>query len=257
MTLAREFTSALALLKELRAQGEPDLPELDLPPLPSLDTALASLPPVPAHALLLGVANDGMPLMLDLRDPAPGPVLVVGDSGSGKTDFLRFAAAALMRTHRPDEAQFYTLTPAPAEWSGFEEQVHCLRIVDLMEGGAHGALERLADSMQEKRSGSAVLLLVDDLTMVDPEALGVLAWALAEGPRAGLWPLVTVNTEAALVWSEWLELFHTRIFAQMASPEAARALAPAPDGGLDNLLAGAQFSLRSGGHWLRFWAPLA
>ena len=50
MSLAREFMSAFAMLRQLEAEGQPGL---DLPALPTLDSALASLPTVPAHGALL------------------------------------------------------------------------------------------------------------------------------------------------------------------------------------------------------------
>jgi hypothetical protein len=257
MTLAREFMSALAMLRVPGREREPRFQETSRSPLPCLDRALASIPSVPEHAILLGVGSEGMPLMLDLRDPSPGPVLVVGDAASGKTDLLRSVAAALIRSHGSDEVQFCTLTPEPAEWGGFEAEDHCLGVLAASDPATGSALERLAYSIREERRGSRVLLLVDDLPAIDHDALGVLAWGLVQGPAVGLWPLVTLNTLAVPAWSEWVALFQTRIFAHMDSTEAARDLTPALDGGLHNLLAGAQFALRSQGHWLRFWAPLA
>jgi DNA translocase FtsK/SpoIIIE-like protein len=257
MSLAREFMSALAMLKQLQAAGEPGLDHIDLPALPTLASTLASIPPVPAQGALLGVASDGMPVMLDLRNPAPGPLLILGDEGSGKLDFLRFTAAALIQTHAPDEVQFTILTPSPNEWRGFAGQDHCLGIVEAADDSSGYALGRLAESIHENPAGSAVLLLVDDLPSLNDASLDVLSWALAEGPPLGLWPLVTIKTDAALEWSAWVDLFHTRIFGRVESSGAAHVLAPAPGGGLDNLLAGAQFAMRSQGHWLRFWVPLA
>jgi hypothetical protein len=272
MSLAREFMSALAMLKQLQADGDPDVAHLNLAGtpasltvgaasggnanLPTLDSTLAALPPVPAQGALLGVASDGTPVMLDLRNPVPGPVLILGDVGSGKTDFLLSAAAALSETHAPDEVQFIVLTPSPGEWRGFEAREHCLGIFETADTSAGYALGRLAESMLESPTGSSVLLLVDNLASLDDGALGVLSWALSDGPAIGLWPLVTLETDAALEWSAWVDLFHTRIFGHMESTQAAHVLAPAPAGGLHNLLAGAQFCLRSKGHWVRFWVPL-
>ena len=42
--------------------------------------------------LQLGVAENGLPVMLDLYNPAPGPLLVAGDGGSGKTAFIQSLA---------------------------------------------------------------------------------------------------------------------------------------------------------------------
>ena len=55
---------------------------------------LASVGDIPKNSVLFGIARDGLPLLLHLRDPRPGPILVTGDQGSGKTAFL----TAMLRT---------------------------------------------------------------------------------------------------------------------------------------------------------------
>jgi hypothetical protein len=220
---------------------------------PALDVALASLGPLPEHGALLGIASEGTPVMLNLRDATPGPLLVVGDAGSGKTGLLRFTAAALSRTHFPTRAQFCVLTTTASEWDELGQCQHCLGILDPRDSTAGDALGWLMDMIYGRTQGRAMLLLVDDLTSLMPDALDALSRILLEGPAAGLWPLVTVNTYAALQWLGYLGAFQTRIFGRISEKGAAGMLAPAPDGGLNNLLAGAQFCLRSQGHWLRFW----
>ena len=54
---------------------------------PGLSETLEQISNLPGDALLFGIAADGMPLLLQLRDPRPGPVLVLGEKGSGKTEF--------------------------------------------------------------------------------------------------------------------------------------------------------------------------
>jgi hypothetical protein len=272
MSIARDFMSTLAMLREIQT----DRNDFDLPALPSLDSALTLLPPLPPQGVLFGVASDGLPVMLDVWNPSPGPVLVLGDTGTGKTDFLRFVAAAITRTHRPDQLQFCALTPRPGEWEGFERLGHCLGIVDTANGAARHALGELAASIQENPASSPVLLLVDDPTSLDSAALEIFHWLLLNGPAARLpctpfgpgahrgetadrrmvWPLVTLNAELAIELPSWVALFRTRIFGRIAQPELADELSPAPDAALHNLLSGAQFCLRSEGHWLRFWVPL-
>ena len=45
---------------------------------------------VPDKATYLGTAlSDQKPVLLDLYNPSPGPILVVGDYSTGKTDFLQ------------------------------------------------------------------------------------------------------------------------------------------------------------------------
>ena len=247
---------ALAVLTELKTSRD----DLDLS---GVDACLASLPSLPPQGVLFGVASEGLPVMLDVLNPSPGPVLVLGDIGTGKTDLLRFVAAASARTHRPDQLQFCALARRPEEWAGFERLGNCFGIVSSENGAARRALGELVAFIQDDPDANPMLLLVDDPTGLDPAALDLFHWLLVHGPAASLWPLVTLNAELALELPSWLALFRTRIFGRIAQPELAAELAtstslsagPASDAALHNLLAGAQFCLRSEGHWLRFRVP--
>ena len=74
---------------------------------------------LPGGSLLLGLAEDGLPVLLDLYDPAPGPLLVAGDGGSGKTAFLQSLARAAGLQDSSD-IQFGVITPFPEEWISLE-----------------------------------------------------------------------------------------------------------------------------------------
>lgn len=254
--MAREFMSALASLNELRASREPGLEHFELPSLPTLEMVLARLPHLPPRGILIGLGSDGLPLMLDLTDPAPGPLLVLGDAGSGKTDLLRSVARALSYIHYPDEVQFCALTSRTDEWVGYEQFEHCRGI---MEGDAEVARSRLADLVGQVRDDPArpaMLLLIDDPTSLHPEMLNLLHWLLQSGPAMRIWPLVALNAELAMEIPDWVARFRARIFGHIDHPDLAEEFAQAPGAALHNLLAGAQFTLRSEGHWLRFWVPL-
>ena len=69
-----------------RAQVKP------APALPPLNEVLAEFGPMPPEALFLGVASDGLPVLLNLHDPIPGPSLITGDAGTGKTGLLQTIA---------------------------------------------------------------------------------------------------------------------------------------------------------------------
>lgn len=276
MSLTLQSTSAVALLQQFQAPAEPRAEDLELPALPGLDSVLGALQPLPPQGVLIGVASEGLPAMLNLQDPAPGPILVLGDAGAGKTDLLRFVAGAITRTHRPHQVQFCAVTPHPDEWYGFQGTSHCRGIVDSAGGAASYALGELADSVREDPGDGAVLLLVDDPTALDTPALDLLHWLLANGPAARLWPLVTLNTRLALRLPDcpagfgpaglrtggtkppgWVAPFRTRIFGRIAQRELADEYTPARDAALHNLRAGSQFCMRSERHWVRFRIPLS
>jgi S-DNA-T family DNA segregation ATPase FtsK/SpoIIIE len=58
----------------------------------------------------VGVIPSGDPLLLDLKESAAGGIgphgLVVGATGSGKSELLRTLVAGLAATHPPDQLAF-------------------------------------------------------------------------------------------------------------------------------------------------------
>src|SRR5687767_15840997 len=94
----RRFSLTLEALAELKADestAPPSPSTQPMPVAPTLSDVLAGIGPLPREALLMGVASDGLPVLLNLRDPLPGPILVVGDAGVGKTIFLQTMAQSV------------------------------------------------------------------------------------------------------------------------------------------------------------------
>ena len=88
--------------------------------LPPLYEVLNEFGPMPSEALFLGIASDGLPVLLNLHDSVPGPILIPGDAGTGKTALLQTVALAAGMMHQPEQLQFGALTSHPDEWSGLE-----------------------------------------------------------------------------------------------------------------------------------------
>src|SRR5512138_41199 len=71
------------------------------PEQPSLSEVLAGFSPMPPASLFLGVASDELPVLLNLHDPVPGPILITADGGAGKTALLQTVALAAGAVHQP------------------------------------------------------------------------------------------------------------------------------------------------------------
>jgi len=65
--LQPEIEAAQQALRPGSGQAKP------MPVAPSLADSLSELGPLPREALLLGLASDGLPVLLNLCDPHPGP----------------------------------------------------------------------------------------------------------------------------------------------------------------------------------------
>lgn len=252
----RQFLQALDAYIELKADVSSVQPA-PVPAPPALSKVLAEAGPLPREALLLGVASDGLPVLLNLYDPVPGPLLVVGDAGVGKTAFLKSIAHTLSQTHDSDDLQYGILTGHPDEWDDVENTKHRVGVFAVDQHGAQEFVLSLASwAHGNKDSKQSVLLLIDDLEAIAKlnfDALQNFRWLLARGPARRVWPIITLNAERYGQVISWIPLFCTRIFGRIRNERVAEILSSDKASGLDRLEAPIQFSLRENGKWVKFW----
>ena len=249
------FAMALEALTELAPEINAASADVS-PVLPTLADVLADFSSLPSEALFLGLAEDGLPVLLNLHDPVPGPLLVCADAG--KTALLQIMAKAISETHNAEDVQFGVVSARPEEWDGFDTTEHCVGIYPIEDASAAGFLVSLAEWAHENKSRQAIVLLVDDLSRVDdlePEAKDALRWLLLRGPSRRVWPIVTLNPSDSKPLADWLELFRTRIFGAMKNAWSMESILGAAREEVEALIAGSQFLLREGRNWLRFWIP--
>jgi hypothetical protein len=260
MTEINRYALMMEALAELK-------PELDAerarqvkptPTLPSLNEVLADYGPMPHEALFLGVAFDGLPVLLNLHDPVPGPILVTADPGSGKTALIQMIALATGKMHQPDNVQFGVLTNHPDEWSGMETIPNNVGIFPLYNQSSEDFILSLASwAHGNKSSQQSVLLLLDDLeaaSNLDFDARQNLRWLLLRGPARRVWPIITLNPSRMENILPWLDAFRTRVFGTVQNQKQISQL-DAVSAELESLNSGSHFTLQEGDHWLRFWLP--
>ena len=258
MTENNRYSLMLEALADLRPELDSARRSQPVPDVPGLSEVLEEFGPMPGEALFLGVASDGLPVLLNLHDPVPGPILISGDAGTGKTAFLQSIAKAAGRMHQPEELQFGILTSHPDEWSGFEDIPNNVGVFPLYHRSAEDFILSLASwAHGNKSSRQSVLLLLDDLeaaTNLDFDAKQNLRWLFLRGPARRVWPINTLNPNRMENIMPWLDAFHTRVFGTIRDQGHARNLG-ADTANLDSLASGAQFVLPEGDHWLKFWIP--
>jgi len=253
-----------ALMMEAMAELKPELDAerarqvKPTPALPSLSQVLADYGPMPQEALFLGVASDGLPVLLNLYDPVPGPVLITADPGAGKTGLLQTVALAAAKMHQPENLQFGVLTNHPDEWNGMEDIPNNVGIFPLYHQSAEDFILSLASwAHGNKTSQQSVLLFLDDLeaaSNLDFDARQNLRWLLLRGPARRVWPIITLNPNRMENILPWLDAFRTRVFGTMQNQKQISQL-DAVSAELESLNSGSHFTLQEGDHWLRFWLP--
>jgi hypothetical protein len=257
-TSNRQFSLALDALAELKVETSARPPQ-PVPAAPALRDVLAELGPLPREALFIGIASDGLPVLLNLHDPLPGPMLVIGDAGSGKTIFLQTVSQAITQTHKAEDVQYGVVTSHVEEWESLKEAPHQVGVFPSYHESAQEFLLSLASwTHANKNTRQSVILLIDDLESIaslDFDALQNLRWLLLRGPSRRVWPIITMNAERYGQVISWIEIFRTRIFGRIENERVFAALGGDKSSALDQLQAGIQFSLRENGNWLRFWLP--
>jgi hypothetical protein len=258
MTLTNDFSLALRDRLDIEAgTGFPGISPV-LPDLPALSDVLTRLAPLPAGGIFFGMAGDGLPLLLNVFDPSPGAIVILGDSGAGKTDFLRLTARGTMSSHPSPIVDFVAITPNRQEWVGLDSQPNCLGVWESYDERLADLLFDLTQRAQKAIRKRPILLLIDDLSQLghlDREVVEMLYWLLQNGPAGRIWPIVTLNAAYARELPNWMMVFPTRILGYVREPSLGRELAHHPGVNLNTLLPGGQFCMRENGSWLRFWLP--
>lgn len=229
---------------------------------PTLDEVLEEYLPLPQATIFFGVAEDGLPVLLDLSNAAVGALLLLGDRGSGKTHLLRTVARALIQTKDAAQVRFTVITRRPEEWEDLCEASHCDGVFGASENRAADMLYSLAARGHADRERSVTLLFLDDLTLVQGLEYEIrlhTQWLLARGPKRKIWPVVTLASQDFFEMQSWTALMHTYLFARIADSRHMQQLGDRlslpPEAPCGNLRPAKEYALTEGEHWLHFWIP--
>jgi hypothetical protein len=260
MSTSDQFTLALKVFRDLETELGQRTRDTLPPPSPSIEQLMQDLGPLPDGSLLLGIAEDRLPLLLNLYDPAPGPLLVIGDKRSGKTAFLQTLARASDLTPDPGEIQFGVLTNYPGEWTAIESLPGSMGVWPVAHSSSARYLSRLVAWGEHPGNDgrTAVLLLIDGLdTLILSESITRqdLMWLLSYGPEHRIWPVATFNSGRLPRFASWMEYFGLLIFGTINQPSLAGVLTGDSTAELHGLIPGVQFSLCNPEGWLKFWIP--
>lgn len=155
---------------------------------PTLSEVLANFGSLPREALFLGVADDALPVLLNLHDPTPGPLLVAADQGAGKTGFLQTVASAISKTKDASDVQFALISPTPHELDTLEDSSNCAGFYSSFDKEkTTDFIHSLGEWAHSNKSDQSVVLLLDKLenfaSLDDQDAQDTLRWLLLRWAR--------------------------------------------------------------------------
>lgn len=249
------------------AAGRPASRSADL--LGALDTLFQAQPELPAQAAVLGVCDDGFPVLLDLNDPNPGALVVIGDERQQQLDLLRSAVASIVKRNSARSVQILVVSCEPKVWqqwissNGFERYFIGVEGVEDLDALGEWII-RLGDWTEQRRlgerSGPPVMVVLDTLSFMTRLEYNLrlnFEWMVKEGPAAAIWPLAAISTDLALSLNSrrLLRSFHTRVlgfsddasFYQKMNGMSEQAAREFGEPGV--------FAVQLGEHWMRFRLP--
>lgn len=250
---ALTFETLGELATEIRsAHADPTLA------LPKLGDVLAEFSPLPNEALLLGIANDGWPVLLNLRDPIPGPILIVGDQGCGKTRLLQNVARGIDQQHPSVDVKYVVITEKSDEWNSNHRFENCEGILSSSNIETVNYFSSLSEwAHNNKGDKQIIVLMIDDLEALirSEQTHQYLRWLLLRGPARHIWPIATLNLTQARNLHSWMNAFRTRLLGQMKDSQEIEFLTSRTNFEFKDLISGSQFAMREGSDWLPFWIP--
>jgi len=165
-------------------------------PVGRLDDVLRRLPVHLPWTALLGVGEDGVPLLVDLLDPRVGPLLIAAAPEAGRL-LLDTIRVSLVKQNRLHEMQIFWGTEREGTRS-----VGMVRVFALHDRRLEETLLHLADVAESREHGRlmgpVLVLLLDDLGRVleaDREALWALEYLLRRGTQQRVWVAAAVDED--------------------------------------------------------------
>jgi S-DNA-T family DNA segregation ATPase FtsK/SpoIIIE len=220
----------------------------------------ATVPPVTA---VLGLDQEGVPLLLRLPSPNVAHVLIAGTTGSGKTALARTVLTSLVLFNNQRTLQVVVVDPKGRGFTAFEGLPHLLVPVVGRVEEALAVLGRLVEEMErrdeEGRSEPRLVLVLDelaDLVQVGGREMERLLTRLTQrGREAGLHLVACTQKPAAAVIGGLVKSnFPVRVVGSVASPEDAKVATGLAGTGAEKLLGQGDFLVVAKGQTMRMQA---
>ncbi|MGQ9684407.1 MAG: DNA translocase FtsK [Anaerolineae bacterium] len=239
-----------------------EVPRADPSPV-TLGQLRSRLTRVPPCTAILGLEEQGVPLLLSLPSPDVAHVLIAGATGSGKTVLLRTIVASLAMYAHPRQVQLLLVDPKGRGLSPLAGLPHLL--APLVSEGAEVVtalrwLVREMDRRDRQGIGSPRLVLAID-EVAEAIALGgvpvveALTRLTQRGREAGVHVVAaTQKPTAALLGPLMKANLPVRLVGRVVSADDARVATGIAGSGAERLAGGGDFLLVHSGQALRFQA---
>jgi len=229
--------------------------------------------PIPLYTAVLGLCDDGAPLLMRLSSHDVAHVLIAGCTGAGCTALCQTMLLSLAMTHRRSQLQFVLVDPKRRAFAPFTPLPHLLRPIVGEAAEAASALGELVQLMEIRRgaqngsvSGDAersvtprIVVVLDelaDLMQVGGQALAKPLTRLAQrGHRVGIHIIACTQKPSSQVMGTLMRAnFPVRLVGKVVSLEDARVAAGCGGTGAEKLTGRGDFVAMAAGQVVRFQA---
>lgn len=214
------------------------------------------------YSVILGKCDDGLPLTMELSNPAPGSILITGDQESGKTQLLNTIMQSAILLNYPDRLKIHLITGESNPFNGLLQDSSSPEIHTPGSEETYQLIKSLVELIDERRltpnNSSAMILAIDDLqqmtSSLNKERLATLFKLVRHGPRNGIWTIATIHTnQFPDVHHRMIEAFKTLLTGKIASVRMASSITGDNHSPALDLVSGSQFCIPVKDNWLKFW----
>ena len=229
------------------------------PTRPLANSPFEIFQPLPAYSTILGICEDGLPLVLDLNDPNPGAIMISGRRETGKSRLLRSILISSCSSNTVEQLNFYLITPEPGVHRDLGHLHHCYGIISSYDKSACELVIELAALVEQRKSGRhlgvkcilAIENLYEFIKHQDFEVINHLKWLYRFGANNGIWLVSTIESERSnLIETELLDEQKTHILSgseRWSLPETTAGKQPQ-----QNVQS---YRTQIGTEWVDFWLP--
>jgi S-DNA-T family DNA segregation ATPase FtsK/SpoIIIE len=240
-----------------------------------LQQRLAERQAIPFGTALLGLADDGAPLLVRLPSPQVAHILIAGTTGSGKSALAQTIISSLAMNHRPSQLGFVLIDPKKRAFGPLAGLPHLLRPVLSEPEAVQSTLALLVQLMLARDSEGRVptsegqpgeprvVVVIDELADLlmasDKDTHWALTRLVQRGREAGIHVVACTQKPASqIVGSLAKANFPVRLVGRVTSPEDAKVASGYAGTGAERLRGAGDFIAVTGGHLTRFqaaWIP--
>lgn len=187
------------------------------------------LPAVPLGTAVLGIADDGAPLLLRLPSPDVAHVLVAGAAGSGKTALVLSTILSLALAHRRSQLQLVLIDNDNSAFVPLAGLSHILAHVEdpgdglrMLKDAAALVDRRERDRVNLPRIVIAIDDVMDLIARNADDVCGSVAYIARHGRAAGVHLVICTHRPSAEALKLIVRQFPVRLVGRVASIEDAR-----------------------------------